>query len=147
MKIYDKDDLYYLGASNKRYEEKMRILNEQKDFVSKANEVIDMTIQELETGGYLTDMTYNKQKLSKSIITDFCLALPFDVISAICLSHGNDIMQMGKNPETVNKGFAYIVATFFITSLGTVFSAKTIYDLYNYALYTTRISSYQRRLK
>ena len=133
--IYSEYKIDEICSSNKSYEERIDILNRQKDNILEMSKYIEEAKQQLEDGKYLDEMIYRKDSYKKQAVWD-----------AVCvaLSAGVGFSSLYFMEKYNNWGLFLYFASI---GLGAWFLAEFVSDLVNYNSYNYSVNSYQRRLK
>ena len=140
MNIYNNTQIEKVCSSNLSNEEKLKILNAQKDLIMKSSYSLNMAINKLENNGYLSKMIEQRDKLVNQFKVNLSIGTT-STLSSILLSSQIDF----KNTESLYQ----IILLAGISSIGLFFDTKSIINLIDLKKYASEIEknkSYQRRL-
>ena len=140
MNIYNNTQIEKVCTSNLSNEEKLKILNAQKDLIMKSSYSLNMAINKLENNGYLNKMIEQRDKLVNQFKVNLSIGAT-STLSSILLSSQIDF----KNTESLYQ----IILLAGISSIGLFFDTKSIINLIDLKKYASEIEknkSYQRRL-
>ena len=140
MNIYNNTQIEKVCSSNLSNEEKLKILNAQKDLIMKSSYSLNMAINKLENNGYLNKMIEQRDKLVNQFKVNLSIGTT-STLSSILLSSQIDF----KNTESLYQ----IILLAGISSIGLFFDTKSIINLIDLKKYASEIEknkSYQRRL-
>ena len=140
MNIYNNTQIEKVCSSNLSNEEKLKILNAQKDLIMKSSYSLNMAINKLENNGYLNKMIEQRDKLVNQFKVNLSIGAT-STLSSILLSSQIDF----KNTESLYQ----IILLAGISSIGLFFDTKSIInliDLKKYAFEIEKNKSYQKRL-
>ena len=140
MNIYNNTQIEKVCSSNLSNEEKLKILNAQKDLIMKSSYSLNMAINKLENNGYLSKMIEQRDKLVNQFKVNLSIGTT-STLSSILLSTQIDF----KNTESLYQ----IILLTGISSIGLFFDTKSIINLIDLKKYASEIEknkSYQRRL-
>ena len=140
MNIYNNTQIEKVCSSNLSNEEKLKILNAQKDLIMKSSYSLNMAINKLENNGYLNKMIEQRDKLVNQFKVNLSIGAT-STLSSILLSSQIDF----KNTESLYQ----IILLAGISSIGLFFDTKSIINLIDLKKYASEIEknkSYQRRL-
>ena len=140
MNIYNNTQIEKVCSSNLSNEEKLKILNAQKDYIMKISYSLNMAINRLENNGYINKMIEQRDKLMNQFKVNLSIGTT-STLSSILLSTQLDF----KNTESLYQ----IILLAGISSIGLFFDTKSIINLIDLKKYASEIEknkSYQRRL-
>ena len=140
MNICNNTQIEKVCSSNLSNEEKLKILNAQKDLIMKSSYSLNMAINKLENNGYLNKMIEQRDKLVNQFKVNLSIGTT-STLSSILLSSQIDF----KNTESLYQ----IILLAGISSIGLFFDTKSIINLIDLKKYASEIEknkSYQRRL-
>ena len=140
MNIYNNTQIEKVCSSNLSNEEKLKILNAQKDHIMKISYSLNMAINRLENNGYINKMIEQRDKLMNQFKVNLSIGTT-STLSSILLSTQLDF----KNTESLYQ----IILLAGISSIGLFFDTKSIINLIDLKKYASEIEknkSYQRRL-
>ena len=147
MQVLNGENLDNYCSSNRDYEEKLKQLNNQKEFLSKVQLETQNAIDDLVSGKYLDSMNKNKLESLKNIKKGLALLGIGGTITALGILNFDEIERMLTTEGEYLKGLLLGVGLSFNASMAACSIPACLYELYNYGLYNERINSYQRRLK
>ncbi len=143
MNIYNSNQIEKICSSNLTNEEKIEILNTQREYINKSLYSLNMAINKLEVGGYLNKMIERRNKLVNQFKVNLSVGAT-GTLSSILLSTQLDLTK----PESI---YQLLLITG-ISGVGLFFDTKSVINLIDLKKYKNELEihdneGYQKRLK